>query len=227
MYTVTRMFAAAASLALAITAFAAMPAGEYLDGKGSKVGVILAHGSGGGADSNVVGPLRRTIHRDLGFHTLSLQMPLPEKGKPIDPSTFPEAYERIRQGIDFLRIEKKVERVYLMGYSMGGRTTTGSLANNPNSGVAGYIGVGLLGGGQEPFNTNLNLRKVTIPVLHIYAESDPQDAKFAEVRKGMIFERYKQTPIPATHTFKGYDSHIADAVTAWLKEQEAKVVAPK
>jgi pimeloyl-ACP methyl ester carboxylesterase len=120
-----------------------------------------------------------------------------------------------------------VERVYLIGYSMGGRTTTGFLANDPNSGVAGYIGVGLLGGGREPFNTNLNLRKITIPVLDIYAEREPQDAQFAAGRTAMFSERYKQIPIPAMHSFKGYDSQIAGAVTAWLKEQEERTVGRK
>lgn len=56
--------------------YADMPKGEYLEGRDSKVGVILAHGQGLDPDSQVVGPLRRTINNELGFHTLSLQMPV-------------------------------------------------------------------------------------------------------------------------------------------------------
>jgi len=99
-------------------------------------------------------------------------------------STFPEAYKIIQAGIDFLKKGKVVERIYLMGYSMGGRMTTGFLAENPDSGIIGYIGVGLLGGGQEPLNTNLNLKKIKLPVIDIYADSDP-DAKSAEFRKSI------------------------------------------
>jgi predicted alpha/beta-hydrolase family hydrolase len=212
---------------VSVTAYAEMPKGEYLEGKGSKIGVILAHGQGSDPDSQVVGPLRRAINKELGFHTLSLQMPvIPGKRSPETfqeyASTFPEAYKIIQAAIDFLKKEKGVDRVYLMGYSMGGRMTTAFLANNPDSGIVGYIGVGLLAGGEEPLNTNLNLRKVKIPVLDIYAEND-QDARFAQNRKSFVSERFKQVPVPgAKHDYKGYDKQIADTVILWLREREPK-----
>jgi len=116
--------------------YAEMPKGAYMEGRDSKVGVILAHGQGLDPDSQVVGPLRKTINEELGFHTLSLQMPvIPGKPNPEKfqeyASTLPEAYKTIQAGIDFLKKEKGVERIYLMGYSMGGRMTTGFLAQNP------------------------------------------------------------------------------------------------
>jgi len=210
-----------------VTAYAEMPKGEYLEGKGSKIGVILAHGQGWDPDSHVVGPLRRVINKELGFHTLSLQMPIiPGKRSPETfqeyASTFPDAYKTIQAAIDFLKKEKGVERVYLMGYSMGGRMTTAFLANHPDSGIVGYIGVGLVAGGEEPLNTNLNLRKVKIPVLDIYAEND-QDAKFAANRKSFVSDRFKQVPISgAKHDYKGYDKEITDVVIPWLREREPK-----
>lgn len=206
--------------------YADMPKGQYLEGKDSKVGVILAHGKGLNPDSQVVGPLRRAINKELGFHTLSLQMPVmagkqsPGEFQSYAP-TFPDAYQRIQAAIDFLKKEKGVARVYLMGYSMGGRMTSAFLANHPDSGIAGYIGVGLVAGGEEPLNTNLNLRKVKIPVLDVYAEND-SDARFAENRKRFVSERFKQVSIPgATHEYRGYDHAVISAVIAWLKEQEA------
>jgi pimeloyl-ACP methyl ester carboxylesterase len=209
-----------------VLAHADIPKGEYLDGKDSKVGVILAHGQGLDPDSQVVGPLRKSINKELGFHTLSLQMPVvsgsrsPDKFLEYGP-TFPDAYKTIQAGIDFLKKEKGVERIYLMGYSMGGRMTTGFLAQNPDSGVIGYIGVGLLGGGQEPLNTNLNLKKVKLSVIDVHADSGP-DAKSAEFRKAFVSNRYKQVVISgAKHDFRGYDSQIAEAVIAWLKQQES------
>lgn len=62
------------------TVHAEMPKAEYLESKGSKVGVILAHGQGLDPDSNVVGPLRRAINKELGFHTLSLQKAVRVRG---------------------------------------------------------------------------------------------------------------------------------------------------
>ena len=206
--------------------YAEMPKGDYLEGKNSKVGVILAHGQGLDPDSQVVGPLRKSINKELGFHTLSLQMPVLSGARTPDKfleyaSTFPDAYKAIQAGIDFLRKEKGVERIYLMGYSMGGRMTTGFLAQHPESRVSGYIGVGLLGGGQEPLNTNLNLKKIKVPVIDIYADSG-LDAKSAEFRKPFVSDRYTQVVIRgAKHDYRGYDNHIADAVVAWLRKQES------
>lgn len=217
-------------LGIALLAFithsaAQMPKGEYLDGKTSKVAVILAHGQGLGPDGNVVGPLRRAIHTELEFHTLALSMPTLPGAKTSDlfeeyESTFPDAYGRIQAAIDFLKKEKGVERIYLMGHSMGGRMTSAFLANNPDAPIVGFIGVGLLAGGKEPLNTNLNLRKIKIPVIDVYAEND-RDAKAAEFRRPFISERFMQVPVPgAKHDYRGYEKFVADTVNGWLRRQE-------
>jgi predicted alpha/beta-hydrolase family hydrolase len=204
-----------------------MPKGEYLDGKDSKVAVVLAHGQGLDADAIVVGPLRRAIHSELGFHTLSLSMPTLPGAKTLElfheyESTFPDAYARIQAAIDFLRKEKGVERIYLMGHSMGGRMTSAFLANHPDAPVVGFIGVGLLAGGKEPLNTNLNLRRIKVPVIDVFAEND-RDAKSAEFRKPMVSDRFVQIPIPgAKHDYRGYEKVVASAVNDWLKKQESR-----
>jgi pimeloyl-ACP methyl ester carboxylesterase len=206
--------------------YADIPKGEYWEGKNSKVGVILAHGQGMDPDSKVVGPLRQSINKELGFHTFSLQMPVlsgaraPGKFMEYAP-TFPEAYKTIQAGIDFLKKEKGVERIYLMGYSMGGRMTTGFLAEYPESGISGYIGIGLLGGGQEPLNANQNLQKIKVPVIDIYADTGP-DAKAADFRKRFVSNRYTQVVMAgAKHDFNGYESQFTGAVISWLKQQES------
>lgn len=215
-------------LSVALIVYADMPKGKYLEGKGSKVGVILAHGRGLTPDSQVVGPLRKTINKELGFYTLSLQMPVVSGSRGSGAGEFleygprfPDAYKTIQAGIDFLKKEKGAERIYLMGYSMGGRMTTAFLAQNPDSGVIGYIGVGLPGGGPEPLNPKLNLKKVKLPVIDVHADSG-DDAKSANARKALVSDRYKQVVIPgATHDFRGYNKQVAKAVMDWLKQQES------
>lgn len=216
------------SLYISTSAQAEMPRYSlYLDGGVSKTAVILAHGQGQGPDSKVVAPLRKALNKELGIHTLSLQMPTipgkfsPDKFKDYE-AFFPEAYMTIKAGIDFLRNEKGVERIYLMGYSMGGRMTTAYLAENPDSGVVGYIGVGLLAGGEAPLNTNINLKKVKIPVLDIFAEND-KDAKFAENRQHFVSDRFKQVQIPgAKHDYGCCESTVNAAAIEWLKIQEGR-----
>ena len=210
---------------LATHAAAQMPQGEYLDGKDSRVAVVLAHGRGNAPDGNVVGPLRQAIHKDLGYHTLSLRMPDPGADSPESPelaAAFPDAYQRIQSAIDYLRNEKKVERIYLMGHSMGGRMTSAFLSNHPGAPVSGFIGVGLTAGGKEPVNTNLNLRKVKLPVIDVYGDNE-MDARAASFRKPLLSDGFVQVEIPgAKHDYRGYEKPVADAVIAWLKKQEGR-----
>lgn len=224
-------FVAAAAFALSTLAAAQMPSSAYLDGKDAKSAVILAHGQGLNADANVVGPLRRAIHQELGWHTLSLNMPtLPgERGgaEQLDQyaATFPDAYSRIQAAIQFLRQEKGVEHIYLMGHSMGSRMTTAFLAQHPEASVEGFIGVGMLGGGQPPLNPNISLRSIKIPVLDVYAEND-RDAQAAAARKNLVSERFTQVPIPgAKHDYKGYEQPVAQAVNGWLRKQSGNAMA--
>lgn len=222
-----RVFLGCLMFLLAGQPAAQMPKGEYLDGHDSRVAVVLAHGQGLDPDGNVVGPLRRAINKELGFHTLSLSMPTLPGAKSPDlfeeyAATFPDAYGRIRSALDYLKQEKGVERIYLMGHSMGGRMTTAFLADNPDAPVAGFIGVGLLAGGKEPLNTNLNLRKVKVPVIDVYAEDD-RDAKAAAFRKALVSDRFVQVPVAgAKHDYRGYEDVVAGAVIGWLRKQEAK-----
>jgi pimeloyl-ACP methyl ester carboxylesterase len=203
----------------------AQPSGsELLEGKQTETVVILAHGRGEGPDGKVVGPLRKAINKESGFHTLALQMPLlPVKNFKAYAPTFPDAYQTIQAAIDYLTKEKGVKRIYVMGYSMGARMTTSFLVQHPHPAVVGFIGVGVLEGGGEPLDANENIRRVHLPVIDLYADSTPLDLRSAEARRALISDRYKQVRIEgATHRFEGYDSRLAKEVIEWLKAQEHK-----
>jgi pimeloyl-ACP methyl ester carboxylesterase len=203
----------------------AQPSGsELLEGKGTATAVVLAHGRGEGPDGKVVGPLRKAINRELGFYTLSLQMPvLPTKDFRAYAPTFPDAYKTIQAAIDYLAKEKGVKRVYLMGYSMGARMTSAYLAEQPHPAVVGFIGVGVLEGGGKPLDANQNIRRAQVPVIDVYADSTPLDLKSAENRQSLVSDRYKQVRIDgANHSFQGHDSRLAQEIIAWLKEREQK-----
>lgn len=215
----------ASILFLSLTNLYAQPSGsELLEGKQTETAVVLAHGRGEGPNGKVVGPLRRAINKELGFYTLSLQLPvLPDKDIKAYAPTFPDAYRTIQSAIDYLMKEKGVKRIYLMGYSMGARMTLAFLAEQPQAAVVGYIGVGILQGGGEPLNANQSIKRIHIPVIDLYADSTPLDLKSAEVRGVLISDRYKQVRIEgASHPFAGYDARLAQEIIEWLKEQEQK-----
>ena len=203
-------------------AHAEMPKGEYLAGKNSTTAVILAHGRGQDPNSHVVGPLRKSINQELGFHTLALQMPVLSSAKFQDYApTFPDAFKAIQEAIAFLTSEKGVKRIYLMGYSMGARMTTAFIAERPTPVIVGYIGVGLLEGGGKPLDANQNLAGIRIPVIDIYADYTPLDLKSAKNRRTWVSDTFKKVKISgADHSFKGYDDQLMQAVIGWLKERE-------
>ncbi|OOG25409.1 hypothetical protein B1C78_06755 [Thioalkalivibrio denitrificans] len=190
----------------------------YLDGGDSKVGVILLHGRGHHPTWKVVDPLRRGIHRELGYHTLSLQMPAANKPWREYAADFPRAYEEIEAGIAFLREKRNVETIYLMGHSMG----SAYLARHPDAPVAGFIGVGVRNRGGPPLDSNANLRMISLPVVDIYGDGgDGVDLQDARARSDMVSDRYKQVLIPgANHTFDRHERPMVQAAVAWLSERQ-------
>jgi len=200
-----------------------LPVNAYLDGGMSTVGVVLCHGRGKHPAWKVVDPLRKGIYQQLGYHTLSIQMPTSEGNWRDYDLLFPDAYRRIESAIRFLKEEKKVQKVYLMGHSMGSRMATAFLKEHPDSGIAGFIGVGIRNSGGGVLDSNSNLRKVEIPVLDVYGDGgDGQDAVDAKVRSDMVSDRYQQVLIPgANHKFTSHEKEMVEAVVGWLKKQKS------
>lgn len=201
---------------------------EYLDGGHSKIALILAHGRGKHPGWKVVDPLRKGIHAKLGFHTLSLQMPNEDKNWKEYADDFPTAYRTIKDGIRFLKEEKGVNIVFLMGHSMGGRMTSAFLSANPGQTVDGLIIVGCRNNGGYPLACIRNLEDVDIPVLDIWGGADINDNTDAAERKKFLSGRYQQVEITgANHKLDGYEEELVTNVANWLMTQEAvRLAAP-
>ena len=233
----TRPFIAIIAAALLLDAgqaAAGKPRGAaYQDGGEARVGVILCHGRGQGPRWNVVNPLRKALHRELGYHTLSLQMPAEKKPAREYAEDFPRAYETIQAGIEFLRREKGVTTIYLVGHSMGARMATAFLAAHPDAPVAGFIGVGIRNRLDWPLDSDENLRSIHIPVLDVYGDRESgryrghrSDVTHAEERADMVSDRYTQVLIPgADHQFNYKEKEMVAVVLDWLRGQAARAAA--
>lgn len=198
-----------------------MPANAYLEGNGASVGIVLCHGRGQYPTWLVVDPLRKGINQHLGYHTLSIQMPTADVNWRKYEAFFPEAHKRIAAAVRHLKQVKKVDKVYLMGHSMGSRMASSYLAANPDAGIAGFIGIGIRNGGGVPLDSDSNLRDVNIPVLDVYGDGgNGKDASHAEVRADMVDNNYQQVLIPgANHKFTQHENEMVLAVVNWLKQQ--------
>jgi len=190
----------------------------YLKGTVSKA-LILAHGKGKHPEYKVVDPLRKNINNELGYHTLSLQMPNDTKNFKEYAYDFPEAYNIIKQAIVFLQ-SKGVKEIYLMGHSMGSRMTSSFLSEFENPPIKGFIVVGCRNNGGYPFSCIDNVGDIkNIPILDIWGESSRADKESASERKYLISNNYKQVSIKdANHRLDGYDEELQDTVINWLNK---------
>jgi len=108
-------------LVLPFSVTAESPDGSvYIDGGDNKNGILLAHGKGKHPKWLVVDPVRKGVNKALGYHTLSLQMPTGYSHWKDYADGFTDAYNRIEEGIAYLKNEKGVSNIYLFGHSMGG-----------------------------------------------------------------------------------------------------------
>jgi len=199
--------------------WAEKPAGSvYLDGGNSEYALILSHGVGQSPTALVVEPLRHAVHDSLGWHTLSLSMPRQEDWSQFG-RVFPQAYDRIAWAIDFLRRERGVRNVYLMGHSMGSRMSSAYLADNPNLPVRGLIVAGIRHDGGVPMNGRLNLERVSLPVLDIWGADGGVDGRYAAERRDLVSASYTQVPVAgANHSFEGYEDVFTGRVVEWLRK---------
>lgn len=145
----------------------AEPSSDY-----SKGAVIILHGIGAHpAWPDVVNPLRMELP-DLGWHTLSLQMPIlhntakPEEYSPL----FPEVPARIKAGITFLK-SKGINNIVLSGHSMGTVMASYYLATQNEQDIKVFAIIsGDMGIPQQPHMNSLehfrNIKNIHIVDVH-------------------------------------------------------------
>ena len=218
-YVFTILLSALALLSAPLPA-AEPPGSAYLDAGNSTTALILLHGRGKNPHWKVVESLRKSVFKKLGFHTLSLQMPNDDKNWKEYTLYFPEAFRIIKEGIRFLREEKGVTKIFLMGHSMGGRMASAFCAENSGESLAGLIIAGGRNNGGGVLSCFENQKKIKIPVLDIWGGESAKDVRAAAERRQLLSVQYKQTVVPgANHTFDEHENEFTTAVTNWLESR--------
>lgn len=214
-------FLAAIALSVSPTVFADKPNGSvYIDGEKNKSALILAHGKGKHPTWLVVEPLRNGVNDKLGFHTLSLQMPTGHESWKDYADDFPEAYNIIKDAIRFLKNEKGVTKIFLMGHSMGSRMASSFVSENPKHSISGLIVAGCRNNGGYPLSCEENLQDVNIRVLDIWGGNNGKDSDAASDRSNLVSGIYTQIEISgANHKFDGYERELVSSTVDWLKAQ--------
>lgn len=179
---------------------------------GTDRAVIVVHGMGIHPDWGMVGTLRTEL-ADLGFTTLSVQMPiLAADAKDVAyPPTFPEAAERIGEAVAFLKA-KGYTQLAIVSHSMGSRMSRVYVAGKPDAAVKVWVSLG------PSFDDYAGIK---LPVLDLYGDNDlPAVLGNAKKRKGSLKAAgSKQQVIAQTdHFYTGHEAEMVAAVAAFLNE---------
>ncbi len=141
-------------------------------------GIILIHDLGNHPDwPDVIAPLRNRLP-ELGWSTLSLQMPVLAKNANLKEygAVFDKVPAYIKAAIEYLRTQN-IGNVVIIGHGLGaamGATYLAEAGNRSKSGVAGFIGISMSAPGNvdKRMHTPSLLEKITVPVFDIYGELD-------------------------------------------------------
>ena len=195
----------------------------------SKGGVIIMHGIGvHPAWPDVVEPLRMNLP-DLGWHTLSIQMPVLEneaEGKDYIP-LLDEAPARVAAAVKFLQ-DRDIAPVMLVAHSLGASMAAYYLSQQPQPDVkaAILIGLGSLSDDDDSKFNSLNMLKhINVPVMDLYGANDLENviktaAKRKQVMAGVPKKKFLQKKVDgANHFFLGKESVLIKIVDNWLSEQ--------
>ena len=136
----------------------------------AKGGVIVVHGAGVHPDWGLDGALRTGL-ADLGFATLSVQMPVLAADAPRDgyPALFPEAGNRVGAAIAFLR-ERGIRSLAIVSHSTGASMVDAYLARGDAAHIDAWVIVGM------PVDFAMLPKE---PVLDVIAGNDFPDVRAA------------------------------------------------
>ena len=183
----------------------AKPEGEKVKGA-----VIIIHGIGvHPAWPDVINPLRIQLP-EMGWHTLSIQMPVlanEASDKDYVP-LFQEVPSRIQAGVDFLK-KKGIKNIVLSGHSLGATMASYYLATKHAPEVKTYV---IISGGMGVTNyehTHIlgNLKKIpNINIVDIFGSEDhPRVMENLKKRKSFIrkaqFKTYSTLRIHGANHF--------------------------
>ena len=184
----------------------------YLEGN-SDIGIILAHGKGMDPDFKVVKPLRIALNQDMGFHTLSLQMPNQYEAYEDYEKEQPKVDVMIDQAISYLH-SKGVKKIYLMGHSLGAGMTSSYLVSHTDAPIEGLIVVGCRGNKSKLISCTDNMPKIKIKVFDIWGKGNSEDESFAAIRSPLVGENYRQ------HGFEGAGHVLDESIDFFIEEVE-------
>jgi alpha/beta superfamily hydrolase len=180
-------------------------------GKPTRKAIVIVHGLGVSPDWNLIGVLRTEL-ADLGFATLSVQMPVLAADAPREDygALFPDARERLDAAVAWLRA-KRYAAIGVVSHSLGGAMVNDWLAKSDATDVRAWVPVGMLVDFAVP---------PRLPVLDVVAEHDMPPALAASKARARALPRdacSRGLVVAGTdHYFDGSAKRLAKAIAPFL-----------
>jgi pimeloyl-ACP methyl ester carboxylesterase len=203
----------------------------YTAAEKTKGVAIILHGRGFHPDwQDAINPLRTGLV-ELGWSTLSVQMPVLEKqAKYYDyVPIFPEALPRIETAIKYARdavSEGEGQKIVLIAHSCGAHMAMEWVegSKDVSDKIDAYIGIGMGATDYRQFMQKpFPLGRLTVPVLDVYADGDyPAVINMAPQRLAMIndaaHKKSKQVVVSdADHYYEDRGQELTRVVAQWLQ----------
>lgn len=175
--------------------------------------LIVVHGLGMHPDWGLINPLRTQL-AEQGYATLSVQMPVAFKEVRADryPALFPEAAERLRTAVEFLRA-RGMKKIAIVSHSMGARMANHFLNRAGDARVDAWVAIGLQGEFTEPAT-------LKAPVLDLYGETEqPAVLEGAPARAAVLRNIRGSAQVQvagADHFFGGMETELVRRVRVFL-----------
>lgn len=202
--------------------------GIYTENEADKSlgGAIVLHGIGVHPNwMEVVHPLRTRLP-ELGWHTLSLQLPiLPNDADYKDyRPLFVEIAPRINSGIDYLK-QKGIKNVVIIGHSMGATMAAYFMATNDRAEVQALVAIGSAGRlFKDPERDFVHsIPKIKKPIMDLSGSEDTPEVLQtkqikAEAAKKAGHKDYQQVEIQnANHFLVGKEDEMVEEISRWIK----------
>lgn len=188
----------------------------YTKGRNAKPAVVLTHGVGVHPDFGLTGLLRAKL-ADLGYTTLSIQLPVASKEAQIDdyfPQVFPDAADRMAKAAEWLQTKGHAQLV-LASHSMGAWMANVYLdQTHTKTPYRAWIVMGLTGA------YSWGMRRYAMPILDVYGAQDIAPVLGAVLRRKLALQTSngsQQIKIAgADHQYAGHENQLATAIDGFL-----------
>ena len=191
----------------------------------AKGAAIILHGMGAHPDwPEVISPLRTSLP-ELGWSTLSIQLPVLAPETPVADygNTLQEAGQRTGAAVRLLH-DMGFSHIVIIGHSFGAAIGAEYLAGTTGNDILAFVSIGIQS--QKFLNPTLDIlariEKIKIPVLDIYGSRDLESVTATVADRRLAARKggnhaYQQVEIKdADHSITGFEPVLVKHIRDWL-----------